>query len=600
MTYTPEYLINKRKEKWFRNQDIEQDKLFREAIATELIENREFLEGIKKNPELLIELTFVVVDKKQKTVPFFFNEVQKHFINILNKAIQDFNNGKITEISMLVLKGRQQGFTTLITAYQLASIILNKNFAGLTIADESKNTENIFQSKAKFPFEQLPQSIKPTEKYNNIRQLFFEKLNSNWSIDTATKDVGRSRTINFFHGSECAFWNFGMENIQSGLGEAFTRNCIKIYESTANGFNDFNKMWTSENHINCFYEWWKTQEYVTEFETDKIKEDFIKNIESSTEWIFIRLKWLKEEKELKLNQLYWYYKKYNSYIDNELIKQEYPCTPEEAFISTGRTYFKKENIIQRLLELKDKKSLKTGYFKYIIKNEKIVSYEWVEDKEGFIQIYEDVQEGYPYVLGGDTAGGGLDYFTGHVINNATGKQVAVLRQQFDEVEYTRQIYCLGMYYNKALVGLEINFSPYPTTKLQELKYPKLYVRRKEDSITKTIIRSYGFKTTSITRPLILALLQTIILENIDYIVDKNTLQEMLTFIINENSKPEAQIGYHDDLIIGLAITYYIRTHQEYTIKTVKNNENNQFNPLDGLYGEDNGFEGDFGASIPII
>ena len=260
MIYTADYLISKRQEKWKNNQDIEYDKELRKAIAIELIQNKQLLSEVITYPEKLIELCFVVVDKNQKTMPFILNEVQREFIDRLNKAKEDYKNGLISEISMLVLKGRQQGFTTLITAYQLACSILNKNFQGFTLSDKSDNSETIFQNKAKFTYSQLPTELQPTEKLNNRKQLLFEKLNSSWSVDTATKDVGRSRTINFFHGSECAFWKDGIAPIQAGLGEAFTKDCIKIYESTANGYNDYQSMWESGAHINCFYEWWKTSE----------------------------------------------------------------------------------------------------------------------------------------------------------------------------------------------------------------------------------------------------------------------------------------------------------------------------------------------------
>ena len=274
MKYTPTFLIEKRREKWqSANPDkrIEEDKRFREAVANEIIENKEFREEIIKYPEYLVELEFVIVDKEQNTVPFFLNEVQKTFIATLNQAKDDYNNKRILAIKLNVLKGRQQGFTTIITAYQLACAILNKNFSGYTLSDKADNTEAIFQNKAKFPYDQLPDKLKHTEKYNNRRQLLFEKTNSNWSVDTATKDVGRSKTINFFHGSECAFWNGGMQSIQAGLGEALTKNCIQIYETTANGFNDFQKLWNSGTCINCFYQWWLTYEYRMNFETEEIK-----------------------------------------------------------------------------------------------------------------------------------------------------------------------------------------------------------------------------------------------------------------------------------------------------------------------------------------
>lgn len=596
MIYTAEYLIEKRKEKWSNTYSIEEDKKFREAVANELLENKELLLEVKNNPEYLIELEFVIVDKKQQTVPFFINNVQKEFIDIINKAKEDYKNGLITDLLFLVLKGRQQGFTTLITAYQLACSILNKNFQGFTLADKSDNTEAIFQNKAKFPYEQLPDILKPTEKFNNKRQLLFEKLNSNWSVDTATENVGRSKTINFFHGSECAFWK-SMSKVQAGLGEAFTIDCIKIYESTANGYNDFEKMWKNKSGINCFFEWWKTKEYRTHFESNEIKAKFIENIRNKKEWIFERIKILTEDKGLELEQAYWYYKKYQNYIDKDLIKQEYPCSAEEAFLASGNCYFDKEKIINRLTQIKG--PIKRGSFIYDFddKKNRITNIKFQEDINGFIDIFELPKKGYPYVLSGDTAGEGSDYLIGQVLENTTGKQVAKLRKQFDTDEYTRQMYCLGMYYNKALIGIEANFDTFPIRKLLEFGYTKQFIREKEDTYTGKHDKAYGFRTDRITRPLILSMLQSIVNDHIELINDKDTLEEMLVFIRNEKGRPEAQEGCHDDLVMALAIAYYIRPQQDMKLKV-------NVNVIQENIMKDFGFErekqDDLGSSIEVF
>ncbi len=608
MIYTAEYLIERRKERWNSSNDIDFDKRFRNAVANKLLEDKELLFEVRKRPEKLIELLFIVVDKEQKTIPFFLNEVQKDFINKLNKAIEDYEKGIILDIGFIILKGRQQGFTTVITEYQLACTILNRNFQGFTIADESSNTEAIFQNKAKFVYDNLPGIVKPTEKFNNKRQLLFEKLNSSWSVDTATKNMGRSRTINFFHGSECAFWQYGIAVTQAGLGEAFTKNCIKIYESTANGFNDFKKMWDSDRYINCFYEWWKTKEYRINFESKEIKAEFLQDIDKKEDWIFNRLKWLKNTIKLDTEQLYWYYNKYENYIDKDLIKQEYPCTPEEAFLATGQCYFNKDKIIQRIAEVRTIKPIKKGYFVYqedvltAQNGEKYITLtniNFKEDENGFIEIYEDVKERYPYVLSGDTAGEGSDFFTGQVINNITGKQVCKLRKKFDEIEYTKQMYCLGMYYNKALIGIENNYSTYPTNKLDEMKYPNLYIREKEDDYTNRKEKRFGFKTTAVTRPLILAILQQIVLEEIDKIVDLDTLNEMIVFIKNEKGRAEAEQGEHDDLVMALAIVYYIRNQQTFKLlpKEIAKTVEVDYSAF-GINSYSNTDE--FGSSIEII
>ena len=578
MRVTAEFLIDRRKRQWKVHHDIKKDEKFVLAVAFEIIRNKFLREEIIDNPEKLIELCFTVVDKDKKIVPFFINEVQHEFIDTLNKAIDDYDKGLITSISLLVLKGRQQGFTTLITAYQLAATITRSNFEGLTLADKSTNSESIFQNKAKTVFNRLPEMLKPTEKYNSKRQLLFEKLNSSWSIDTATKEVGRSRTINFFHGSECAFWKDGISNIQASLGETFTKNAIKIYESTANGFNDYRTMWKSGEHINCFYQWWKTKEYRLNFETKNMRTKFLNDIDRKAGWIYERLKWLRDEKKLDENQLYWYFKKYQSYIDKELIKQEYPCTEDEAFIASGKCFFNTEIIIQRINEIEQVRNngvLEVGYFDYEIKiknnKKQITNIKWVNDATGPIKILKRPQNKIPYVLGGDTAGDGSDFFTGTVIDNTTGKIVAVLKHEKDETYYTRQIYCLGKYYNTALIGLEVNYSTYPTKMLaEEYEYPNLYVREKEDDFTGRTDKKYGFRTDRDTRPLILAELQRIMYEEIEKITDIEILKESLTFIKNEKGRPEAQEGSHDDLIMCTAITYYIRNQQDRKMKTEKN------------------------------
>ena len=89
----------------------EKDRTFLEGAAEKFVspEGRQLREEVAKNPEYLIELFFVVVNKKQVVVPFFLNHVQKIFIGKLNQAIADFEAGKRNHLKFLLLKGRQQG-----------------------------------------------------------------------------------------------------------------------------------------------------------------------------------------------------------------------------------------------------------------------------------------------------------------------------------------------------------------------------------------------------------------------------------------------------------------------------------------------------------
>ena len=564
-------IIEKRKELWENEHNILKDAEFVLAVSEEILENEELRKEISEEPELLIEMCFTVVDKNKETLPFFLNEVQKEFLGRLKKAIKDYDEGKITDISILILKGRQQGFTTLITNYQLACTITRRNFTGFTIADSTENTATIFQDKAKFTYNQLPDKLKPTEKYNSKRELFFEKINSSWRIATASKDIGRSKTINFWHGSEAAFWEVLISDIQSSIGEALTPNAIKILETTANGFNEFKDLWDSGKWINCFFEWWKTKEYRIKFESKEIRQQFIINIDTKVDWIWQRLKWLKDKKQLDEQQLYWYYKKWDGYLNKDKIKQEYPCFPEEAFIASGNCVFDKEVIIQRkneLIELYEKKPYKQGFFTFEWNNaetkDKILdsTIEFVENPLGFIKIYEEPKLNNYYVLGGDTKGEGSDYFTGTMINNTTNKRTATLRGQIEADTYTHQMYCLGKYYNNALIAIEINFDLYPVIELNRLQYPFQYRREKYDKIRNEKEEKFGWKTDRNTRPVIISTEIEILREHPDWFVDIVMLDEALSFVYDEDMRPDAMPGKHDDLLFSDMIAQACRTQQK--------------------------------------
>ena len=224
----------------------------------------------------------------------------------------------------------------------------------------------------------------------------------------------------------------------------------------------------------------------------------------------------------------------------------------------GKTVFDARSIQHRLDNLE--KPLKIGYFTYDYDGLKLSNIKWVNDKDGYIKIYQvpNTPEITEYCIGGDTAGEGSDFFTGHVLDAKTGHQVAVLQHQFDADQYTRQMYCLGKYYCDALIGIEANFDSYPIMELQRLGYTKQYTRTAQDTYTGKTEKRYGFKTTSLTRPTIISKLIEIVREHCDTINDKATLEELLTIIRNEKGRIEAPVGGHDDMMMGLAIAHHIR------------------------------------------
>lgn len=224
----------------------------------------------------------------------------------------------------------------------------------------------------------------------------------------------------------------------------------------------------------------------------------------------------------------------------------------------GKTVFDARAIQSRLESIP--KPLKVGYFQYDYDGLKVTNIRWINDKNGYINIYQvpDTPHITKYAIGCDTAGEGSDYFVAHVIDAKTGIQVAKLKQQFDADQFTKQVYCLGVYYKQALIGIEANFDSFPIMELQRLGYTNQFVRTAQDTYTGKTEKRFGFKTTSLTRPTIISRLIEIVREHCDTINDKETLEELLTIVRNEKGRIEAPEGGHDDEMMALAITHHIR------------------------------------------
>ena len=228
---------------------------------------------------------------------------------------------------------------------------------------------------------------------------------------------------------------------------------------------------------------------------------------------------------------------------------------------TGKTVFDAKAITARLMLHIQPEAV--GYFDYEDDGLSLSHIRWVDDPSGFIRIYHRPKDRYPYVIGGDTAGDGSDSFVGQVLDNTTGEQVATLRHQSDEDLFAKQMYCLGMYYNAALIGIETNWSTYPVMELERLRYPKQYVRESVDDYTHKVRHSFGFWTSTKTRPIIISELIKAVREDVSILNDDTTMGEMLTFVRDEHYKPTAEEGAHDDCVMALAIAHHIRPQQDY-------------------------------------
>lgn len=510
------------------------------------------------NTRKYIEEYLKIEDKNADIIPLQLNKPQ---LKLYNALMKQYNENKPQRV--IVLKARQMGFSTVTEAIIFKKTATNYNIKSGIVTHEVSATNNLFEMSKRY-LDNLPNELKPKIKKSNAKELVFNDdkgtgLNSMIKCMTAGNDnIGRSDTFQNLHISEYAFWSGDKVKTLIGLLQAVPskRNTMVIIESTANGYDDFKEMWDDavagkSQFIPVFCAWHELEEYRKEYDGFELTE---------------------EEKELKSlynldnEQIAWrrWCIENNCRGDLNLFKQEYPSNPDEAFLSSGNCVFDKEKIITRLQKLHE--PIKQGSFLFDYDGLTIGNIRWQDDPRGVIKIYKDKEDDKPYVLGGDTAGDGSDNFIGEVLDNTTGEQVAELSHQTDEDLYARQMYCLGMYYNTALIGIEVNFSTFPEKELERLEYPKLFQRQIEDTQTHKFQLKGGFKTTSITRPIIIAGLVEVVRDSIDTINSEELLRECLSFIRNDKGRAEAEQGKHDDRVMAMAIAHYIRPQQDMKIK----------------------------------
>ena len=504
------------------------------------------------NTKKYIEKYVKIRDKAGNIIDFKLNDPQQRLYNIIKKLKEEHK-----PVRIVILKARQMGFSTLTESILFKETATKFNINTGIVAHKEDSTTNLFNMSKRI-YDNLPMEMKPSKKASNAKELIFDNqegtgLKSKIKCMTAgAEGIGRSDTFNNLHISEYAFWPGNKKETLLGLMQSVPNleNTIVIIESTANGYEYFKDIWDravrgESDFIPLFVGWNELKEYQMPYTNFKLTDEEER---------------LKDAYGLSLEQLTWrrWCIANNCGGDPNLFKQEYPLTPEEAFLLSGNAVFDKEAILARIQTIP--KPLKKGYFTYEYDGLSISEIKWVSDSSGYIEIFNvpDTPSMTKYCIGGDTAGEGSDYFVAQVLDAKTGKQVARLRHQMDADLYTKQIYCLGKYYKDALIGIEANFDSYPIMELSRLGYTNQYVREQFDTYTGKLNKSYGFRTTSITRPTIISALIEIVRDETDLIQDRTTLDELLTIVRNEKGRIEAPVGGHDDLMMALAIAYHIR------------------------------------------
>lgn len=272
--------------------------------------------------------------------PFTLNPVQLHLHERLEA--QRKRTGKVRA---LILKGRQQGCSTYVAGRFYWRATHRKGCRVYILTHHQDGTDHLFGMVDRF-HENCPSPVRPQTGASNAKELSFPALDSDYQVGTAgSKAVGRSQTIQLFHGSEVGFWP-NADNHAAGVMQAVpdAPDTEVILESTANGLgNYFQVQWSkaesgASDFEAIFVPWFWSQEY-----RRHAPSDFVLSAEEVE---------YRDVYGLDDEQMAWRRNKIAELGHAWLFRQEYPATASEAFQASGDGCFIRPELVVKARKFK--------------------------------------------------------------------------------------------------------------------------------------------------------------------------------------------------------------------------------------------------------
>ncbi|ADL07762.1 hypothetical protein [Thermosediminibacter oceani] len=501
------------------------------------------LEIIRNDFRLWCKNFVKMVDNKGQEVPFILNEQQLRLLEGLEK----YN---------IVLKSRQLGITTFSIAYCLWLVCNKPNITTMILSYNLESTQHIFE-RLKAMYYSIPDQYKPKIKRDNKMELFLENGSRVIVKIAGNKELGRSFTCEYIHCSEFAFWtDYAQEKGLLGLENSLAKNPDSkiILESTANGLNEFYNIYRKaskgESKYKAFFfnwfenkelfreeyklaeEWWKAQNHGQRFSRKDLEKDEIPLFEAGAQ----------------LQQICWRRWKLQD-MTLEQFQQEYPSTPEEAFLSTNVGVFSMQKILERM-----------NYLPLPLQKEELQGIELPKSLIPYLNkglfLYKLPKAKERYYGGVDVASGtgGVNDYSAVSIFDTSGEQVAVFyRNDIPVYKFAEIVNDLGHFYNYAYLVVERNGYGLPL--LQKLREDYQYMNLYKQRIFNEAGRKkhqLGFATTTANKQLIVQRFKEQFETGMILINDRETLEEMQIYQENEkgslgNKRGE---GKHDDLVMA--------------------------------------------------
>lgn len=308
-------------------------------------EELQIFQSLKDDFEHFARVGLRIRTKSGSVEPFKLNEAQRYIHACLEQQRKE--TGKVRAI---VLKGRQMGASTYIEGRYYWKVTHRKGVQAYILTHEAESTAALFKMAERY-HENCPEALRVSTGASNAKELSFDVIDSGYKVGTAgNKAVGRGTTLQYFHGSEVAYWPHAAEHAK-GILQAVpdAPDTEVVLESTANGIgNYFHQMWQlaeagDSEYQAVFVPWYWQSEYVKQ-----VPEGFTKTPEEQA---------LSDVYSLTDEQIMFRRSKVAELgadgVDGTMaFKQEYPMTASEAFSVSGNDQLIKPEFVIRARKTK--------------------------------------------------------------------------------------------------------------------------------------------------------------------------------------------------------------------------------------------------------
>jgi hypothetical protein len=356
-------------------------------------------------------------------------------------------------IRVLILKGRQQGMSTLCQMRLTWRMLTRPGARCLTVGHSLASVHELY-GKFDRAIKELPEFLRPAYEpggERGRRQRFTDPLRSSYRADSAhdPEGVGRGMTIQFAHLTEVPQWSKPDETMQAILAtipdhpetEVLVETTAKgaagwFYEAWIEAMRDMDKGIEPE-FVPVFVPWFKTSRYARKRRAGEPQLD-----KREAKW--------RDEHGVTNEQAYWYRDQRKKF--GERVTEEYPSTWREAFLASGVSYFQRSAMEFYREHRRDPD--RRGQYKVYPGTDTAA---FAKDAFGPTHIFEAPIDGHRYVAGIDFASGrAKDNSSIIVIDADTRKVVATHQSKMLPNDVLVEAICLGKTYNTALLVPERN------------------------------------------------------------------------------------------------------------------------------------------------